>query len=373
MIQCAVSGGFGRSTESKNRKEEHMKKKVYGAIAALFVMSMLGGCGAEQEKPLHQMDVDKYVTLGDYKSLNITAQPYEVDEEEWKEWLAGVYAGYASENFGTVERAVQKGDTANIDYEGKLDGVAFEGGTDQAFNLTIGSGQFIDGFEDGLIGVMPGETVDLPLKFPEGYGNTDLAGKEVVFTVKVNYVIPGNEEEMQDVVVEAMEMEAENVTTVAQLKQYLYELLEEEAQSNSRSDAQDMLMDALIEQCVFEELPEYMVESYKTTMTRNMEKSAEQYGVTVDAFTSYYYGMTCEQFVNTFVEDFVKQDLVLQAIANREGLTVEDEELDKTLQDYMVQGGYSSVEELMGENDREQYRNYFMNEKVFDFLLGTEQ
>ena len=350
-----------------------MKKKIYGVATALLTMAVLGGCGAaEAEKPLYQMDVDKYVTLGDYRSLNITVEPYEVDEEEWKDWLASVYAGYATENVGTVERAVQEGDTANIDYEGKLDDVAFEGGTDQNCNLTIGSGLFIDGFEEGLIGVMPGETTDLNLTFPEGYDNADLAGKEVVFTVKVNYVIPGNEEDMQDAVVQTMGLESENVTTVAELKQYLYELLEEDAKYYYESDVQDQLLDELVAQCVFEELPEYMVESYRTIMTRNVESSAEQYGVTSDAYTSYYYGMTCEQFVNTYVEDMVRQDIALQAIANREGLTVEDEELDKTLQDYAEQGGFGSVEELMGEIGREEYRNYFMNEKVIDFLLENE-
>lgn len=350
-----------------------MKKKVYSAVAAILMVGMLGGCGAaaEEEKPLYQMDVDKYVTLGDYRNLNVSEEPYEVDEEEWKQWLANVYAGYATEDVGTVERAVQEGDTANIDYEGKLDDVAFEGGTAQNCYLTIGSGQFIDGFEDGLIGVMPGETTDLNLTFPEGYDNADLAGKEVVFTVKVNYVIPGNEEDMQDAVVQTMGLESENVTTVAELKQYLYELLEEEAQYYSQSNAQDQLMDELMAQCVFEELPEYMVESYRAIMTRNMENSAEQYGVTADEYTSYYYGMTCEQFVNTYVEDMVKQDIALQAIANRENLGVDDEELDTNLQSYAAQGGYGSVEELMGEIGREEYRNYFMNEKVIDFLLGN--
>lgn len=351
-----------------------MKKKLYFAAMALLTAGLLVGCGAaDKEKPLHQMDVDKYVTLGDYRSLDIAVDSYEVDEEECQQWLANLYAGYASEECGTVKRAVQLGDTANIDYEGKLDGVAFEGGTAQATNLTIGSGSFIDGFEDGLIGVMPGETVELSLTFPEGYGNADLAGKEVVFTVKVNYVVSGNEEEMQDSVVQAMGLESENITTVAQLKQYLYEQLEAEAQYYYQSEAQDKLLNALLEQCSFQELPTYMVDSYKVIMTGNIEKSAAQYDMTADEYTSYCYGTTCEEFVNTYTEDFVKRDIALQAIANREGLAVEDEELDETLQSYVVQGGYSSVEELMGENDREQYRNYFMNEKVMDFLLGNIQ
>lgn len=338
----------------------------------LLILGMLGGCGTAvaEELPLNQMDVDKYVTLGDYRNIDVSAEAYEVEEETLNAFLASVYAGYAYKDFGTVERAVMDGDTVNIDYEGKLDGVAFEGGTDQDFDLTIGSGQFIDGFEDGLIGAVPGETVELTLTFPESYDNSALAGKETVFTVTVNYVIPGNEEDMENFVVTVMGLEEENILTIASLKEYLRGLLEEEYQYYYESDLESNLLDELVAQCTFEELPEYMVESYKELMTRNLESSAEQYGVTPDAYTAYYYGMTMDQYVNTYVEDMVRQDIALQAIANREGLTVDDEELDQTLQEYADQGGYSSVSELMGDITRDEYRNYFMNEKVIDFLLG---
>lgn len=349
-----------------------MKKKICCGAAILLMIGMLGGCGTAvvEELPLYQMNVDKYVTLGDYKNIDVSAEAYEVDEETLNGYLASVYASYAYKDFGTVERAVMDGDTANIDYEGKLDGVAFQGGTDQDYDLTIGSGGFIDGFEEGLIGVMPGETVVLNLTFPENYDNGDLAGKETVFTVTVNYVIPGNEEDMENFVVTVMGLEEENILTIAGLKEYLRGLLEEEYQYYYESELESNLLDALVAQCTFEELPEYMIESYKELMTRNVESSAKQYGVTPDAYTAYYCGMTMEQFVNTYVEDMVRQDIALQAIANREGLTVDDEELDQTLQEYADQGGYSSVSELMGDITREEYRNYFMNEKVTDFLLG---
>ena len=98
-----------------------------------------------------------------------------------------------------VEKSVvESGDTVNIDFEGKKDGVAFDGGTSQGYNLTIGSGSFIDGFEDGLIGVNVGDTVDLNLTFPEGYQNADLAGQDVVFTVTVNFICASNSSEMVD-------------------------------------------------------------------------------------------------------------------------------------------------------------------------------
>ncbi len=347
-----------------------LNKKGYAAAAVLLLAGMLTGCGkGGEDVSLHEMKVEKYVTLGDYRNIQAEAEQIVVDEAQCDELLANVYAGYATAENGAVERPVQEGDTVNIDYEGKLDGAAFDGGTAEGYDLTIGSGQFIPGFEDGLIGYLPGETAELTLTFPENY-DASLAGKETVFTVTVNYIIPGNAEDMQDSVVALLGLESENVTTIAELRDYLKDALEQQAQSEYESNLQDDFLNKLIEQSTFKELPESMVNSYKELMTKNIENTAVQYGVDADTYMSYTYGMTCADFVNTYVEDLVKQDIAMQAIANRENLTVEDAELDEKLQNYADQGGYSTVEEFMGELGREQYRNYFMNEKVMNFILG---
>lgn len=346
-----------------------MKKNLTMTLAVAAAAMLLGGCGSEDTSTLAEMNVEKYVTLGDYSTFETTATLEEVDEAEAAEWLTSLYAAYATEEIGTVNRAVQEGDTANIDYEGKRDDVAFDGGTAQGADLTIGSGTFIDGFEEGLIGVMPGETVDLNLTFPETYSNNpDLAGAEVVFTVTVNYVIPGNEEDMSDDVVAAMDLASEGVTTIDELKQYLYDMLLEDAQDTYQSELENEVLDQLISRCEFKELPEAMVENYRVILEKNLTTSASQYGLDVDTYTSYISGMTCAEFVDTYVEDAVRQDLALQAIANAEGLTVDDETLDAKLQEYVDMGGYSSIEEFLGDRDKEEFRNYFMNENVLEFL-----
>lgn len=141
-------------------------------------------------------DLSKYITLGKYKGLSV-----DTSSEEYKSAYDGIVKKDISDN-GIVEKKlegkIQKGDIANIDYEGKRDGVPFEGGTAKGYDLTIGSGAFIDGFEDGLIGVNIGDTVDLNLTFPKNYGNADLAGAAVVFTVKVNYVKTGAEVKIEN-------------------------------------------------------------------------------------------------------------------------------------------------------------------------------
>ena len=128
-----------------------------------------------------------YVKLGDYKGLEVTLASTDVTDEEVEQQVeTNLNNNDKSEEL--KEGTVENGDVANIDYEGKLNGKAFDGGTAEGYDLTIGSGSFIDGFEDGLIGKKIGDTVDLNLTFPEDYSSTDLAGKEVVFTVKINSV-----------------------------------------------------------------------------------------------------------------------------------------------------------------------------------------
>ena len=138
---------------------------------------------------LADVDVDSLVVLGEYKGLKLEAEKSEVTDEMVESSLKSAFSMNPLMKEVT-DRAVQEGDTANIDYEGKFADtkVAFDGGTAQGYDLKIGSGSFIDGFEDGLIGVGIGETVDLNLTFPENYGSEDLAGKDVIFTVKVNSI-----------------------------------------------------------------------------------------------------------------------------------------------------------------------------------------
>lgn len=163
--------------------------KFFTAAALVLTILSLCACGkAKAQKTLIYGDTDlsKYVTLGEYKGLTV-----DTSSDEYKTAYDAVVTGDMTANNifdKKLEGTVQKGDTVNIDYEGKRDGVAFEGGTAQGYDLKIGSGRFIAGFEDGLIGVNIGDTVDLNLTFPENYHSADLAGAAVVFTVKVNYV-----------------------------------------------------------------------------------------------------------------------------------------------------------------------------------------
>lgn len=347
-----------------------MKKKLMSLLAALLVVGALTGCGegAEEAVDLNEMQIENYVTLGDYQNMTVAVDDASVDDEEWEQLLLAVYQSYVTaENGGVTDRPVEEGDTVIIDYVGKKDGVAFSGGTDSGADLTIGSGQFIEGFEEGLIGVMPGSTVDLDLTFPETFHNAEMAGQAVVFTVTVNYILPGLEE-MQDSVVAAQNMEM--ASNVEELRQYVYDYLMASAEEQRLYSLQNGIMEQLTTGSTIAELPESFVEKYKELYRNSIEKVAADLNTTADVYANYYYGMGSEDFATLYGEVQARQELLLQAIANEQGLKVSDEELETLMSEYAAEAGYDSAEDLQAEIPREQLRNYFMSEKVMEYLIG---
>ena len=167
-----------------------LKRKWIATMCIAVTAVMVGGCGGQKkEKTVEKIDYDKCVTLGDYK--NISLESSQIDSQ------AKLQIDQVLQNNSTFDKItkgkVAEGDTVNIFYVGKMDGTAFEGGTltekeqPEGYDLKIGGGQFIPGFEDALIGKKIGETCDINLTFPESYpSNPDLAGKPVVFTVTIN-------------------------------------------------------------------------------------------------------------------------------------------------------------------------------------------
>lgn len=339
-----------------------MKRKLTILLAVLLSAAMMGGCGKESGA-LKDMKVEKYLTLGEYMGLPVQLPSAAVDEAQVEELFRALYLDSVTPEMGILDREVVQGDTVNIDYEGKKDGVAFAGGTASGAQLEIGSGSFIAGFEDGLVGATPGETRDLDLRFPEGYGNAELAGQAVVFTVTVNYIYPTD---YKDEVVAALGIA--DITTVEGLRQFVRDYLETNAQNTYRAKLESTVVDNLIAGCVFQEIPEAVLQRYRNNIQEGMEADCAAQGVDINTYCMYSYGMDAETFLDQYAQEAAKQSLAFQAVANAEDLNVTDEELQENLEQYANQGGYATVEEFLGEMDREEYREYFMFEKVLDFL-----
>lgn len=360
-----------------------MKKKLALVIVAVMTMGILAGCGAEEGTEGNQtgtqntqtstgvisvgdLEVEKYVVLDEYKGIAVTVAEPTVSEEDVEAHMQLIYNSNMTEEHGITNRAVALGDTVNIDYEGKKDDVAFLGGTATNQTLTIGSGQFIDGFEDGLIDVNPGETVDLNLTFPENYGNEELNGAAVVFTVTVNYIYPGVDE-FQDEIVASWGNK--NFASIAEMKEFSNNYLLQQAQTNYEYEVENAVMQSFVKQCQFKELPAELIAQYRATLQQNIEMEAGMYNTDAETWSAAVYGMELETFLNTYAEESAKQVVAFQAVANREGLNMTDEELEAKLSEIATQNGYASVDAFLGTNTRAEYKEYYMFEDVLAFLI----
>lgn len=361
-----------------------MKKSWVWMLCAALMVGALGGCGGASDPSgssgeaaaggdqtaeriyLSELSPEDYVTLGEYKGMTIRVEAASVDEDELEERMREEYISLVPAELGVTDRAVQKGDTVILDYEGKKDDVAFAGGTAQGASLTIGSHQFIDGFEDGLEGVMPGETVDLNLTFPDPYPNsTDLSGAEVVFTVTVQYIIP----EMTDEVIAGLGQEAYG--NVEQFRQSVYDGLYEEALEDYEMNVENAVLSAVIDNCTFGDVPQGLVDQYEESTKSSIESIASMFGVDGEYYTLVLYGMSLDDFARKSAEDSARQALAFQAIAGRENLSLSEEALEKRLSEYAASAGAESVDALLDGTDREIYREYFMLLDVMDFLKAN--
>lgn len=379
-----------------------MKKFVMAITAASLSAMMLAGCGEENgstestaaateessetletesvkvysdEAYLDNLNVDDLVELGEYAGVEITLDAPTVSEEQVENYIQRVLSNNKIRNEVT-DRAVAEGDVADINYVGKKDGVAFDGGTADNYELEIGSDTFIDGFEDGVVGMKIGETKDLNLTFPENYGNTDLAGAEVVFTVTLNKIYEQELPEFNDEFVAGLEME--DVKTAEEYRQYVYDNYMKQAQSEYESELENAVVEAVHANANFKADPEAMIERYYDRLLVNNQNylyyMASMYGADIETLL----GQTWDEYVaenETEMKEAAKvavqQVVVMQAIAEREGLTVSDEDVEKDIEDSASEYGYESTDaykEVLGDEIKG-YREFLTTEKVTDYLV----
>lgn len=313
---------------------------------------------------IQDLDIDTYVTLPDYRNMTVSAYKPEITDEDIKSVIDDEYL-----TVKLMSRAVKEGDIVDIDYVGKKDGVAFSGGTANGYQLQIGSGAFIDGFEDGLIGVMPGDTVDLNLTFPENYGSTELAGADVVFTVTVNGIVVSADYETvtdEDLAELGIDMNREELWAAGTA------LAEEYAEDTFRSNANSAILTRLGEECTITSVPDYLVEEEVQNYNLYMESVCQSYyGTDLETFVSVYYGMTMEDYAAELTEmsqDTVKQYLILEAVARAEGIEITQEQISKAAEEEAAVYGYASGDELVDEVGYTTYRMYMMQDLVLERL-----
>lgn len=348
-----------------------MKKKVLAAVlTAVFSLGLMACGNTEDLKYLKDFDSAKYVKLGEYKGVEVPLSEPAVDDSQIDTYINTMLSYYPTITEVTDRIDVREGDTVNLDYEGKKDGVAFDGGTAQGASLTIGSGQFIDGFEDGMVGMEIGETKDLNLTFPENYGNEDLEGAEVVFTVKVNGITIQEPAVLDDAFVVARGIEG--VSTVDEYKAYVSDMLLTQQQDAFVEERMEASIDSAMKNVTFKKVPVGMVNRFYEVLVANMEGYAQMFGMTIGDYAAAVYG--CE--ADKYEEEFKKQSelmaqryIMLDVIAEKEGLTLTEEEIEEAIATEAANYGYGEdVEAYKAAIDVEAYREYLIYKKAGELI-----
>lgn len=263
------------------------------------------------------------VELGEYTNLEIPAKDFTVADEAIEEELKSLQNRHAE--LEVIEDGeVQQGDTAVIDFEGFLDGVAFPGGKGEKHSLEIGSGSFIPGFEDQVIGMKKGEEKDIVVTFPENYHSEELAGKETTFKVLVHEIKRKNLPELNDDFAKDVDFE-----TLDELKADIKSKLDEKAQMDQENYKKDSAIQIATENATVE-IPEAMVDTELERMFKEFEQQLSYSGMNLELyyqFTGTDEDALREQFKND-AKIRVKTNLVLEAIAKKEQIEVTDEEVD---------------------------------------------
>ena len=328
----------------------------------------LTGADREDYVAIVDLNTDDYVTLMDYKNMVIQVEKTEVTDESIKKYINQSVLG----SYPITDREASNGDTVTIDFVGKKDGEAFDGGSSEDYKLTLGSGAFIPGFEDGLVGVMPGETVDLELTFPENYTAADLAGQDVVFTVTVkNILVQADYDTVTEEQLAEMNL---GDKTKEDIWKEAKAALEEDAKTSYEANVSSAIINELMENCTVTSIPDYLVEEEVDYYNSYYETISQMYyGCDLDTFITTYYGITMDEYneqIETMAEEIVQEYLIFEAIAREEGIEVTEEDLLAKAEKEAKEYGYDSAEAVLEAAGKNAYRMYEIQDKVLEALKG---
>ena len=355
-----------------------MKKKAAAVVLASVMAAsvVLGGCGSKAsetgntsgsvsasaeptEYTAKEMlestdyDVNDYVKLGKWKKIKVEVdKSYEMTDENIKE--AGNNIISSTTYYEEVDDAAAEKDKVNIDFEGKMNGETFDNGSSSNYDLVLGSGSFIDGFESGLVGHKAGETVTLDLTFPSDYEKTELAGQPVTFTVKINKVSRPAEmtwDKLTDDYVADNFSSQYGLTTVKDFK----DRVNDSMQSQLDVAVQKAYLEKLVEESEVT-LPDGLLDKRIEKTMNSYETTCQQYGMTVDDYIQNYYGQTVDEYKESLKEDLttsLKEELVLEALVGKLKVKVTSDEFNSFVSYYAQYYGLTEdafIEECGGKD-----------------------
>ena len=315
------------------------------------------------------VDLKPEVKLGTYKGIEVekvdtTVSGLEVDEE-----IDRVRRQNARK-IDVTDRAAKDGDITNIDFEGFVDGEAFEGGKGESYTLKLGSKSFIPGFEDQIVGHEIGEEFDVNVTFPEDYHSEDLKGKAAVFKCKLNSLQEEQLPELDDEYVS----DISDVETVDEYKDSIRKQLEEKKEKQAKTKIENSAIEKLMETSEMD-IPASMIEGQQESMLNEFKQQLSMQGMSFDMY-SQYTGLNEETMleqVKPEAEKRVKSRLVLEAVSKAENIEVSDEDVDKKLEEMAAMYGIEAdkFKGYIGDKEKESIKKDIAVEKAADFIVAN--
>ncbi len=304
--------------------------------------------------------------LGKYKGIEIKKIEYNVSDEDIEHEL-GHMQEHNSRLVSIEDRPVESGDIANIDFEGFVDGKAFEGGKAEGHDLEIGSNTFIPGFEDQVIGMKIDEEKDIQVKFPEEYFSKELAGKDATFKVKVHEIKKKELPKLDD----EFAKDVSEFDTLKELKEDIKQKQQKQNDEKARYETQEAVMKAVCEN-IEVEIPSGMVEIETENMLKDIEQRLSYQGLKLEQYLQMM-GKTEEDMKKEYEPqaiEGIKSRLALEAIIKAEKIEATEEEIDEKLKEMAKNYGKENDEEfLKNENVRKYIKEGLTSEKAMDFLV----
>lgn len=360
-----------------------MKRKKYLLAATLLGIAILTGCGGNDDASNESgnsakdannaqgdaldYDADDYVTLGEYKNLTVKYPIPEVTDDDLEMYIEEQLEEN-TEYKDITDRAAKEGDSVNINFTGKIDGEEFDGGSGEDYDLVLGSGDFIEEFENNLIGKNSGETVTFKATFPDDYDTEDvdaeaegdeamsLSGKEAEFTVTINSI--------QEVTVpeynEEFVKNTSEYTTTSEYEKAAKEELMVTMEEESLSTARDSALALAVENATIDGYPQALYDTVYAETEESYQMFQEYFGMEFSE----------EEVAEAALSD-VNERMVIQAIAKAEGITVTEEEVKTESEAVAAENEYDSVESLEADYGENYVRDQLLREKVIDCIYES--
>ncbi len=359
-------------------KGNNGKIKAMALIMVSCLALSLSACGAKDDYkiPYSNYDLSEYVTLGDYKGLEVKETKISVTDEEVQAEIQNRLDA-ASKQVEKKEGTAAEGDKVKIVYVGKLNGKAFEGGStgEDGTVITLGSSGYIDGFDKGVVGMKVGEKKDLNLKFPADYQSEELKGKDVIFEVTLKAIMV-TETPKYDL---AFVKENSDEKSIEDYEESVKEDIKERKEALAENEQRNALWGTIMDSSKIIKYPETELEACKKTNQEYYESYAKQYGLELKDFISQYMGMdekAYQDYLKEYSEAIVSQEMVMYSIAKTENISVSKSDYKEKLKEFMTEQGITdssefekqygmSFEEYAGKDN---LMKSFLLEEVLEFV-----